>query len=138
MEQQAKMPPQMLVVIQILVGSCVGCIYVFLPALFLVFYQRESMRDLQATRSANPLDRPLPYAGARSEHPLRLVGVVHAYDGGLTAVSSRSFGTVLSGAAGAAVILFVTLVAAYLAWGTYRLQMAAWWGMLLLLESWGS
>ena len=42
------------------------------------------------------------------------------------------FGVILSGAVGAAVILLLTLVLAYLAWGTYRLQMAAWWGTLLL------
>jgi len=42
------------------------------------------------------------------------------------------FGVFLSGAAGAVAILLIALVLAYLAWGTYRLQMAAWWGMLLL------
>ena len=42
------------------------------------------------------------------------------------------FGVFVSGAAGAAVILLLALVLAYLAWGTYRLRMAAWWGMLLL------
>ena len=42
------------------------------------------------------------------------------------------FGVFISGAAGAVVILLIALVLAYLAWGTYRLQMAAWWGTLLL------
>jgi hypothetical protein len=40
------------------------------------------------------------------------------------------FGVFISGPAGAAVILLLALVLAYLAWGTYRLQMAAWWGTL--------
>ena len=42
------------------------------------------------------------------------------------------FGVFLSGPAGAAVILFVTPAMAWLAWGSYRLKMAAWWGLLLL------
>ena len=42
------------------------------------------------------------------------------------------FGVFVSGAAGSAVILLMALVLAYLAWGAYRLRMAAWWGMLLL------
>jgi len=42
------------------------------------------------------------------------------------------FGVFISGAAGAVVILLIALVLAYLAWGTYRLQMAAWWATLLL------
>ena len=42
------------------------------------------------------------------------------------------FGVFLSGWTGAAVIVLIDLVLAWLAWGTYRLQMAAWWGALLL------
>ena len=42
------------------------------------------------------------------------------------------FGVFTSGATGAVVILLITLVLAYLAWGTYRLRVAAWWGTLLL------
>ena len=39
------------------------------------------------------------------------------------------FGVFLTGATGLAVILLIELVLAYLVWGTYRLHMAAWWGM---------
>ena len=42
------------------------------------------------------------------------------------------FGTLLSGLVGTGVVLLLALVLAYLAWGTYRLQMAAWWGTLLI------
>jgi hypothetical protein len=42
------------------------------------------------------------------------------------------FGSFISGSAGSVAILLLALVAAYLAWGTYRLQMAAWWGTLLM------
>ena len=84
MEQQGKMPPQTLVIIQIITGRVLGCIYILLPALFLVFYHRESVRATCQRRDPQiPLDGPLPHARVRSEHPLRLVGGVHAYDGGL-------------------------------------------------------
>ena len=42
------------------------------------------------------------------------------------------FGFLISGAAGAVVIVLIALVFAYLALGTYQLQMAAWWGTLLV------
>ncbi len=132
MEQQAKMPPEMLVVMQIVTGSCLGCVYVLLPAVFLVFYHRESMRE-----TCRQYDPQVPWTD-RCPMPVLALSILHAlsalYMPSLAAYGCVMpvFGTVLAGAAGAAVILFLTLVMAYLAWGMYRLQMAAWWGSLLL------
>jgi hypothetical protein len=132
MEQQAKMPPQFLVIIQIVTGSCVGCIYILLPALFLVFYQRESVRATCQRR-----DPQIPWTD-RCPMPVLALSILSAFSAAFMPTTAATgfvmpvFGMVLSGAAGAAVILPLTLAMAYLAWGTYRLQMAAWWGTLLL------
>ena len=130
--QQVKMPPQALVIVQIITGAFAGCTYILLPALFLVFYHRESVRA--TCRQRDPkiswTDRcPMPVLALSIL--LAFSGVVHAFDAANGCVMPV-FGTILSGAAGAAVILLVTLVMAYLAWGAYRLQMAAWWGTLVL------
>ena len=42
------------------------------------------------------------------------------------------FGIPITGPVDVIVILLMTLVLAYLAWGTYRLRMIAWWGTLLV------
>jgi hypothetical protein len=132
MEQQAKMPPQALVIMQIVTGSCVGCIYIFLPALFLVFYQRESVRATCQRR-----DPQVPWTD-RCPMPVLALSILFAWSALCMPATAATgfvipvFGVILSGAAGAAVILPLTLVVAYLAWGMYRLQMAAWWGTLLL------
>ena len=109
-----------------------GCIYILLPALFLIFYHRESVRATCQRR-----DPQIRWTD-RCPMPVLALSILCALSALCmpTMVVYRPvmpvFGVVLSGAAGAAVILLMTLAMAYLAWGTYRLQMAAWWGTLLL------
>jgi len=130
--QQAKLPPEMLVILQVVMGGFLGCIYVLLPALFLVFYQRESVRATCWYRNPQTCwtDRcPMPVLALCLIYVMSLLGMPSAAANGCVV---PVFGNILTGAAGAAVILLMTLIFACLAWGTYRLQMAAWWGMLLL------
>ena len=131
-QQQAKLPPQMLMIMQIMTGAILGCTYLLLPALFLVFYHRESMRETCRQR-----DPQIPWTD-RCPMPVLALSILYAISA-LCMLSAAAngwvmpaFGVILSGAAGAAVILPLTLAMAYLAWGTYRLQMVAWWGTLLL------
>jgi hypothetical protein len=132
MEQQAKMPPQALLVIQIIAGAVVACIYILLPAIFLIFYHRESVRAtcLRRDPQIRWTDRcPMPVLALSILLALSVVSMPSALVYGPV---MPLFGVFVSGPAGAAVILLVTAAMAYFAWGTYRLQMAAWWGMLLL------
>ena len=46
------------------------------------------------------------------------------------------FGSILGGMRGAAVGLAVMLLSGYIAWGTYRLNIKAWWGAVLLIVGW--
>jgi hypothetical protein len=131
-QQQPKMPPQAIVIMQIITGAVVACIYILLPAVFLIFYHRESVRATCQRR-----DPQIRWTD-RCPMPVLALSILHT-SGVLCMPSTAAygflipvFGVFLSGAAGAAVVLFLTLVLAYLAWGTYRLQMAAWWGTLLL------
>ena len=132
MAQQGKLPPQAIMVMQIVMGAIMACIYIFLPALFLVFYQRASVRATCQWRDPQVrwTDRcPMPVLALSIIYALCVVsmplGVVHGPVMPLC-------GVFVTGAVGAAVILLLTLAMAYLAWGMCRLQMAAWWGALLL------
>jgi hypothetical protein len=130
--EQGKMPPEVIVTMRIITGAVLACIYILLPGVFLVSCQQESVRVTCQRR-----DPKIPWTD-RCPMPVLALTIILA----LSIVSMPSaavygwvmplFGVFISGAAGAAVMLLMVLVAAYLAWGTYRLQMAAWWGSLLL------
>ena len=117
----------------IVILAIMACIYVLLPAVFLVFYQRASVRATCQWRDPQVrwTDRcPMPVLALSTDACIvcvRFMPSMAAY-GGIMPL----FGRFVSGPAGAAAMLLLTLVMAYLAWGTYRLQMAAWWGTLLL------
>ena len=130
--QQGKIPPEAIMAMRIVSGAVLACIYILLPAVFLVFCHHESVRATCQRR-----DPKIPWTD-RCPMPVLVLSILMA----LSVVSMFSvlaygcvmplFGVFISGAAGAVVVLLMALVMAYLAWGTYRLQMAAWWGTLLL------
>ncbi|MGD0088767.1 MAG: hypothetical protein ABSE73_02500 [Planctomycetota bacterium] len=47
------------------------------------------------------------------------------------------FGAILSGSAGAGVVLAFMLLLGYVAWGMYRLNLKAWWCAVLMVIAWG-
>jgi len=130
--RQGNMPPEAMTVMQIITGAFLACGYVLLPAVYVGLCHRESVRATCQRR-----DPKIPWTD-RCPMPVLALSILLA----LSVVSMSSvlasgpvmplFGVFLSGAKGAVVILLIALVLAYLAWGTYRLQMAAWWGVLLL------
>jgi hypothetical protein len=132
MQQQGKIPPQMVVVTQVIIVAVLAGIYVLLPVLFLLFYQRASVRATCQWRD------PQTRWTDRCPAPVLALSVVLAYSAMSMPTSAvygcvaPFFGVLISGAAGAAVLLLTTLLSALLCWGTYRLKMAAWWGALLL------
>ncbi len=138
-EQQIKqqgqgkmMPPEAMMAMRIISGAVLACMYIVLPAVFLLFYQWPSVRATCQRRNPRSCwtDRcPMPV--------LALSIIMAASVASMLLMPAYGcvmplFGVFLSGASGAMVGLLITLVLAYLAWGTYRLQMAAWWGTLLL------
>ena len=131
--QEVNMPPQAIVVIQIITIAIMACIYILLPGVFLIFYHGKSV--LATCQRRDPQIRWTD----RCPMPVLALSILLAYSTVMWMPTAAiygwvipMFGIILSGVAGAAVILLLTLVNACLAWGAYRLQMAAWWGMLLL------
>jgi hypothetical protein len=127
-----QVPPAMFLVIQIMTGGLITCIYLVVPGAFVLAYHRASVwatcqaRDPQirwTDRCPMPvLALSILLAVGAASMPMALV--YHAV--------TPFFGVLLSGAAGAAMILLWAVLSAWLAWGTYRLKMAAWWGTLLM------
>ena len=130
--KQGAIPPEVIMVMRIVTGAVLACLYILLPGVFLVLCHRESVRATCQRR-----DPKIRWTD-RCPMPVLALSIILA----LSILSMSSlvayrcviplFGVFISGAAGGIVILLMALVLAYLAWGTYRLQMAAWWGTLLL------
>jgi hypothetical protein len=142
-EQQLKqqgqgkaLPPEALaamrVTMQIIAGAVLAGIYVILPAVFLLFYHHASV--FATCQRRNPqrcwTDRcPMPVLALSIIMAFSIASMLSLL---LNGCVMPVFGIMASGATGAVVILLIALLMAYLVWGTYRLQMAAWWGTLLL------
>jgi hypothetical protein len=110
----------------------VACVYILLPGLFLVVCHRESVRATCQKRDPKIrwTDRcPMPVLALSIMLALSLVSLSSLVSYGCV---MPIFGVYFSGAAGAVVIALLAIVLIYLAWGTYRLQMAAWWGTVVL------
>ncbi len=134
MAQQANMPREMMMMMEIVVGVFLACIYILLPGVFLVLCHHESVRATCQRR-----DPKIPWTD-RCPMPVLALSItlgiwVLSFLSSVVAYRAviPMFGVFISGAAGAGVILLIGLALLYLAWGTYRLQMAAWWGTLLFL-----
>jgi hypothetical protein len=132
MGQQGNLPRGVVMLMQVFMGLVVGCIYVVLPGGSLALLHHESVwvTCLRRDPKVRWTDRcPMPVLALSIILVLWMVSLAQL-------VAYRCvmpvFGVVISGAAGAVVIAFSVLALAYLAWGTYRLQMAAWWGTLVL------
>jgi hypothetical protein len=142
MQRQGGVRPEFLLVTLLIAGAFAAVIYIGLPGVFLLFYQRASVR---ATCEAR--DPRIPWTD-RCPKPVLALSLLLAFWSVMSLVSTVTslgvfpmFGVLLSGLPGAAALLFVALVTACLAWGTYRMKPAAWWGTLLLyvavpLSSW--
>jgi len=129
--QQGKMPPEAIMAMRIILGAVMACIYILLPGVFLVLCHRESVRATCQRRDPKIrwTDRcPMPVLALSIMLALSVVSMSSLVAYGCV---MPLFGVLISGAAGAVVILLIALVMAYLAWGTYRLKLAAWWGTLL-------
>jgi hypothetical protein len=130
-QQQGKVPPEAAMAMPIFSGACAGCAYILLPAIFLGFCHNEAVRATCLRRD------PKVRWTDRCPMPVLALSVVFAF--GMVSMLSilaygpvmPLFGFVLSGVPAILAVVLIELVLAYLAWGTYRSQMAAWWGSMV-------
>jgi hypothetical protein len=133
MQSKQPVPAEMLLAIRLITGMIIFIVFILLPAVFLLFYQRASV--LATCRLRDPKTRwtdccPMPVLALCILQAMTFASMLMAP---LQGVAMPLFGRYVSGAAGMAVLVLLELALAYLAWGAYRLRMAAWWGTLLLV-----
>jgi hypothetical protein len=111
-------------------------IYVVIPSILVLFY---SGKDVKATcEYRDPQERwtdkcPVPVLAVSF---VSVVWAVSMLSAGIYKWTIPFFGSMASGTAGAIVISVLTVVLVYIARGTYKLDIKAWWCALLVHIGW--
>jgi hypothetical protein len=128
--QGDQLPPQAMTFVYVVMLGTMGCMYLVLPSIFIVFYQRA---DVQATCQAKDpcvrwTDRcPLPVLSLSLLLAFASTSILWSAGYGFV---TPFFGIVLRGVAGAIFFLGLSVLFGYLAWATYKLKIGAWWASL--------
>ncbi len=129
-------PQEAVVIMKYAVTAFMAVLYVVIPGLLVLFY---SGKDVKATcEYRDPHVRwtdkcPLPVLGVSLVCALWAVSLLFM---GTYGWVIPFFGTILSGIPGAIVIFVLILLLAYIARGTYKLDIKAWWCVLLVNIVW--
>jgi len=135
--QDQQVPQEMHLFIQVVMMGTMGFIYLFLPGIFVLFYQSKHVK---AT-----CDMHDPHVRWTDKCPLPVLAMSLML--GYSSLSifftasynfvTPFFGILLKGVPGGLLMLAFTLLSAYLAWATYHLKIAAWWTMLVAYATFG-
>ncbi len=134
----AGLPPEAMAMLQVLNAGIMLVFFVLLPGAFVWFYGSPHTRATCERRDPRPrwTDRcPLPVL-ALSLLAGSVAISLPAMAGNRWALPC--FGFMVSGGMGAAVLLVLMAVLAGVAWGLYRLHVAAWWSAVGLLLAWAA
>lgn len=130
--QGQQVPPEMRMFMQVVMTGTLGCMYLFLPGSFVLFYQSQHVK---ATCDARD-----PHIRWTDKCPLPVLAMSLMLGYGSLSIFFTAgygfvmpfFGMLLKGLSGGLVMLAFSLLSAYLAWATYRLKISAWWTMLVV------
>ncbi|MFA5204083.1 MAG: hypothetical protein WC708_06715, partial [Lentisphaeria bacterium] len=131
-----QLPQQVVAIIQYVIIGIMTIFYLIIPGAFVLFY---GSRHTKAT-----CERRDPRIRWTDKCPLPVLAVSLMAGSwaacmpvmGVYGWAVPFFGTILTGGAGAAVALACLCLFGYVAWGTYRLRMGAWWCAALAVVAW--
>ncbi len=137
MAKSGQMPRQMVSVMKYMMAAFMTVIYVIIPGALVLFYRSKHVKATCESRD--------PRIRWTDKCPLPVLAVSLIF--GFWAFSMLSmgfygwtipfFGFILSGMAGAVVVLVSACLSGYAAWGVYKLSIKAWWCSVLLVAAWG-
>jgi hypothetical protein len=136
MAKNTQMPPAAVIVMKSVMIGFMTVFYLVIPAVFVLFYRSKNVKATCEFRDPQVrwTDKcPLPVLAVSF---IFATGTVSMLFMGFYGWAIPFFGFILSGITGAAVALIVMLLSAYVAWGTYRLDIKAWWCSLLWIITW--
>lgn len=135
--QGQQIPPQMVMIIQVVMLGTMGFIYFFLPGIFILFYRSKHVKatcDFQDPHVRWTDQCPLPVLAMSLMLGFGAISMIFSMSYGFVL---PFFGILLKGVPCGLLVLTMTLLLAYLAWATYRLKIAAWWTTLIFYITFG-
>ena len=137
MGENEQMPAGAAFIVKYAVMGFMAVFYVIIPAVFVLFYGNKNVKATCELR--DPQTRwtdkcPLPVLALSLMFGLWATSIPFT---GFYGWAIPFFGSILNGIRGAAVGLAVALLSCYIAWGTYKLNIKAWWCAALLIVFWG-
>lgn len=136
MAENTQMPPAAVSIMKFTMIGFMTVFYVVIPAVFVLFYKSKNVKATCEFRDPQVrwTDKcPLPVLAVSFIFGIWTASMLFM---GCYKWTMPFFGFILSGIPGAAVALVIMLLSAYMAWGTYRLDIKAWWCSLLLIITW--
>ena len=138
MAQRGQMPKEMAVIMKYVMLGFMAVVYVIMPGALVLFY---GSRNVKATCEFRD-----PRVRWTDKCPLPVLAVSLMYGFGAGSMLLMGFygwaipffGCILTGMAGAGVALVSMLLLGYVAWGTYRLSIKAWWCAVLWTIAWAT
>jgi hypothetical protein len=138
MPKNSQVPEDMGSIIRVVTLGFMLVLYVIVPGVLVLFYGSRHVKMTCEHRD--------PQVRWTDKCPLPVLAVSLAFAAGACSIpfigfycwALPFFGTIVTGAAGAAIALACMVLYGYLAWGTYHLKTHAWWATLLLTISWGA
>ena len=136
MGESGQMPPMVARIMTYVMTGFMAVFYVIIPASLVLFYGSKNVKatcEFRDTKVRWTDKCPLPVLGLSLMFGFWAVSMLFTVCYGC---AIPFFGSILTGLSGAGVVLLVTLLAGYVAWGTYRLSINAWWCAVLLIIGW--
>ncbi len=136
MGESGQMPPGVARIMKYIMIGFMTVLYVIIPAVLVLFYGNKNVKatcEFRDTKVRWTDKCPLPVLALSLMFGLWAVSMPFTVFYGF---AIPFFGSILTGLSGAGVVLLVTLLAGYVAWGTYRLSINAWWCAVLLITAW--
>ncbi|MHC4694116.1 MAG: spermidine synthase family protein [Planctomycetota bacterium] len=136
MEENEQIPAGVALVVKSVMIGFMAVFYVIIPAVLVLFYGNKNVKatcEFRDTKIRWTDKCPLPVLALSLMFGFWAVSMLFM---GFYGWVVPFFGFILSGVGGAALGLIVMLISGYIAWGTYRLSVKAWWSAVLLIVGW--
>ncbi|MFH0889430.1 MAG: hypothetical protein V1871_09520 [Planctomycetota bacterium] len=136
MAQSGQMPKEAAVIIKYVMLGFLAVFFIIIPGVLILFYGSRNVK--KTCESRDPQIRwtdkcPLPVLAVSLISVLWAVSMLFL---GFFGWTIPFFGYILNGIAGAGVVLALILLLSYIAWGTYKLSIKAWWCAMIVTIVW--
>jgi len=134
--KSGQMPQEMAAIMKYVMLGFTAVVYVIIPGTLVLFYGRKNVKATCAFRD------PKVRWTDKCPLPVLAVSLMYGFWAGSMLLMGfygwaiPFFGRILSGVTGAGVVLVGILLLGYVAWGTYRLRIKAWWCAVLVTIGW--